>query len=112
MKKFALRLACVLAILLTCSCTKHKGSFLLVNKAQEPIVHASVVICGQRIELNDINPNKMGKGSYMVRSDSGYAVQIEFLSGKKLSKEVGYVTSGMDFKDKIFVTDSDIEIDQ
>jgi len=87
-----------------------QGYFFLVNKATEPIAHASVVICGQTIELKDISPSKGAGGSYKVTSDSHYTIQVEFKSGKRLKKETGYVTNGMDFQDEITVTDSDIEI--
>ena len=74
------------------------------------LARASVAICGQTIELRDIQPNTSVAGSYEVKSDSHYTIKVEFQSGKRLQKETGYVTSGMDFQAEIVVTDSDIEI--
>ncbi|GAC1469139.1 MAG: hypothetical protein PVSMB1_17720 [Gemmatimonadaceae bacterium] len=110
MRHSILGVAVTIAALLLTSCTTNKGNFSLVNKAKEPITRASVAICGQTIELKDVQPNKSGAGSYEVTSDSHYTIQVEFQSGTKLKKETGYVTHGMDFQHEITVTDSDIEI--
>ena len=88
-----------------------KETSLLVNKAKEPIARASVAICGQTIEMKDIQPNTSAAGSYEVKCESHYTIQVEFQSGNTLRKETGYVTNGVDFQhDEIVVTDSDIEI--
>lgn len=110
MRHFALGVTATIAVLFLISCTSNNGSFWLINKAKEPIARASVAICGQTIQLKDIEPNKSAAGSYTVKSDSHYVIQVEFQSGKKLQKETGYVTNGVDFKHEITVTDSDIEI--
>lgn len=110
MRQSVLGIVAVIATLLLTSCTTNKGSFSLINKANEPIVSASVTICGQTIQLRDIQPSKSAAGSYYVKSDSHYTIEVEFQSGKKLRKETGYVTNGMDFQHEIAVTESDIEI--
>lgn len=110
MKFTAIVLSAVFAVIVTASCTANTGNFSLVNKAKEPIAHASVTVCGQTIEMKGIQPTKSAQGSYKVKSDSHYDVKVEFQSGKKLQKEVGYVTNGLDFQHEITVTDTDIEI--
>lgn len=102
--------AVIVAALFLTSCTTSKGDFTLVNRAKEPIVRASVEICGQTIQVTDVQPSKSATGSYEVKADSHYTIQVEFQSGKKLRKETGYVTRGMDFKHEISVSDSGIEI--
>ena len=96
--------------LFVASCSSNTGEFFLINKAGEPIASASVVICGQLIELKGVERNKTVGGSYKVTADSHYTIQVEFESGRMLKKEAGYVTRGMDFRHEIVVTDSDIEI--
>lgn len=110
MRQFVLHLAATVAVLVLISCTANHGNFTLVNKAMEPIARASVTVCGQTIELTNIQPNKSAEGSYTVKSDSHYSIQVEFQSGKKLHKDTGYVTNGMDFQHEIVITDSDIEL--
>ena len=100
----------IVAGLFATSCTTGRGNFSLVNGSKEPIVHAIVTICGQTIELRNIDPGNSVTGSYDVKSDSHYTIEVEFRSGKKLRKETGYVTNGMDFQHEISVTGSDIEV--
>ena len=110
MRHPVLGVAATIAVLFLIACTNSKGSFSLVNKTKEPIARASVTICGQTIELKDIQPNASTVGSYEVKFDSHYTIQVEFQSGKTLQKETGYVTNGVDFTHEIVVADSDIEI--
>jgi len=92
------------------SCGDNRGSFLLVNKANEPIVRALVTVCGQTIELKNITPAHSASGSFRVKADSHYNIGVEFQSGRKLQEEMGYVTSGVDVEDEITITDKGIEI--
>lgn len=110
MRHFIFGIAVVLITLIMTSCTTGKGNFSLINKAKEPIIYASVAICGQTIELKNIQPEESKIGSYDVKTDSHYTIEVEFRSGKKLRKEVGYVTNGMDFQHEIMITSSNIEI--
>lgn len=104
----------VMALLLVTSCTTSKGRFVLINMAQEPIVYASVAICGktcwQTIELNNIPPGGSAASDYDVKTDGRYVIVVEFQSGRKLRKEAGYVSYGAEFEDEITVTGSSIEI--
>ncbi len=110
MRRFALSIGAVIVTLFVISCTTNKGDFTLVNRADEPIARASVTICGQKIELVNIQPGESASGSYDVKSDSHYTITLEFQSGKIMREEVGYVTNGMDFQHEITVTSSTIEI--
>jgi len=110
MRVLAVTICAVFSILVMVSCTANKGSFLFINNAKEPILRGLVTICGQTIDLKDIQPGESVPGSYKVKSDSHYDIGIEFQSGKKLRKETGYVTNGFDYHDEIVVTDADIEL--
>ncbi len=94
------------------SCTPNKGDFLLTNKSNETITRAVVSVCNQTIELNSIQPNKSVSGFFEVRSDSHYDVTVEYESGRKFHKKVGYVTNGFDFRDEVVVTDTDIKVSE
>ena len=43
-----------------------------------------------------------------ARSDSQYKLVVEFDSRKKLTSELGSVTSGVDFKDMLPLTDPEV----
>lgn len=68
--------------------------FLIVNKAEEPIVCVSLVIYGRTIMLKNIRPNTEKKGTYKVIGNEAMTegdhypcpISVEFLSGKKLQK--------------------------
>ncbi len=110
MKRLMLLLALAAAASAVSSCTAHKGDFSLVNNAREPIARASVSVCGQTIELENVQSGGRVEGSYRVTSESHYTVRVEFPSGRSLTRDIGYVTSGLDFRDEIVVSDSDIQI--
>ena len=48
---------------------------------------------------------------FLVKRDTDYQVYVEFLSGRKISKEVGYLTSGLNPNDIITVTQTDVEFE-
>jgi hypothetical protein len=110
MRVSLITIGAIVSVCVYASCLANKGEFLLVNKANEPVLRALVTVCGQTIELTGIQPSKSASGSYQVKSDSQYDVRVEFESGKKLEKKIGYVTNGIDFKHVIVVTDTDIDI--
>lgn len=110
MRNSTLVIIVIIAALFEIFCTTSKGHFLLINKTMEPIARVSVKISGQTVELRDILPSKSAEGSYDVKSDSHFIIEVEFQSGKKLRKETGYVTNGMDFQHEIEVTGSDIDV--
>lgn len=111
MRAFVFLVSAVLVLLALAACTTNDGTILLVNKAKEPISRVLVTVCGQTIEVKNIQPTESAQGSYIVKSDSQYDITVEFQSGKRLQKEVGYVTNGIDFHDEITITDTDIEIE-
>ncbi len=103
-------IAAAFLILGMASCGNNTGSFLLLNKASEPIARILVNICGQSIEFKDVNPAHSASGSFKVKSDSHYKIEVEFQSERKLQKEIGYVTHGLHVEDEITITDKDIQI--
>lgn len=110
MKVVLVAISAALLFLVMASCTTNKGSFVLVNKAKETIARAVVIVCEQTIEFQAIQPTTSRSASYKVQSDSHYDVKVEFGSGKRLHKEIGYLTNGVDFHHEMIVTDNDIDI--
>lgn len=86
----------------------NKGEVIIKNASTELITGGTLKICNQQFKLSNIEPNGVEHIAYRVRSDSHYSVVIEFQSGKKLEKDIGYVTSGADFRDQLLVQDTDI----
>lgn len=92
------------------SCNENKGNFILRNNSSESIAEAKVKICGQELRLENVKPKEQKKMDYKVTSDSHFDISITFSSGKKIEKQDGYVTNGMNFKHEILVSDSDVSL--
>jgi hypothetical protein len=86
----------------------NKGEFSLINRASEGIERASVEICGQRFEFGDLPPGGRVSRSYEVGGESHYTIEIRFHSGRHQRAELGYVSSGFDFRDELSVSDTQI----
>jgi hypothetical protein len=81
------------------------GQVLILNAASEPVKNGQLEICGQKFLFGEIEQGKTKAIQYKVRSDSHYKLEVEFSSGKKLEKELGAVTNGMDFQDILTLDD-------
>jgi len=87
-----------------------KGEVRIVNQSSQRVVAGEVEVCNQQFKIEDIRPGESQLILYEVKSDSHYKISVEFESGKKLTRELGYVTNGLDFKDTLLITDSDISL--
>jgi len=74
------------------------GQVLILNAATEPIRNGQLEVCGQKFLFGEIEQGKSKTIQYKVRSDSQYKLEVEFHSGRKLEKELGSVTSGLNFR--------------
>jgi hypothetical protein len=74
------------------------GQVLILNAATEPIRNGQLEVCGQKFLFKEIEQGKSKAIQYKVRSDSQYKLEVEFHSGRKLEKELGSVTSGLNFR--------------
>jgi hypothetical protein len=86
------------------------GEFALINETDEVAAHVSVLICGQNVQFDNIKPHESVRGSYKIGPDGHYKINVQFASGRKIQEEFGYVTSGINVKDKIVIRESDIEL--
>jgi hypothetical protein len=86
------------------------GQVLILNAATESIKNGQLEVCGQKFPFGEIEQGKTKAIQYKVRSDSQYRLEVEFNSGKKLDKELGSVTSGLDFEDILTLSDHDVSL--
>lgn len=86
------------------------GQVLILNAATEPIKNGQLEVCGQKFPFGEIEQGKSKAIQYTVRSNSHYKLEVEFYSGKKLEKELGDVTSGLDFQDILTLNDHDVSL--
>ena len=95
---------------LTSIALSYDGEVLLLNAATEAIKNGELEVCDQKFPFGGIDQGKSKSLRYDVRSDSQYKLVVEFDSGRTLTSELGSVTSGIDFKDILTVTDHDVSL--
>jgi hypothetical protein len=88
----------------------YDGEVRIVNYATEPVKNGEIEVCNQKFKLGVIPQGESQIIHYQVRADSSYKILVEFTSGRKLEKELGYVTSGRDFKNVLTLKDNDVSI--
>lgn len=106
-----LGIACFLAFWYSPSIAlSDEGHVLILNAATEPIRNGQLEVCDQKFMFGEIEQGKTKAIQYKVRSDSQYKLEVEFHSGKKLEKEIGSVSSGLDFEDILTLNDHDVSL--
>jgi len=103
-----LAVGCVVATMLS----SWNGEVTIKNDATKEVTKGQISICNQQFDFGGLKVGTSKTIAYRIKSDSHYKVVVEFESGKKLSKELGYVTNGMDFKDVLRVKDDDIILEK
>ena len=88
----------------------YDGQVLILNAATESVKNGQLEVCGQKFLFGEIEQGKSKAIHYEVRSDSQYALAVEFDSGRKLVKELGHVTSGRDFQDILTLRDHEVSL--
>ena len=100
----------LLSITTSCILRDNSGQITLINESGESIKTVRIEVCKQLIEFKTIRQGEKAKGTYKITSDSHYDILVTFASGKKLRKQLGYVTNGFDFQHTLVVKDADIII--
>jgi hypothetical protein len=102
----------ILSMGTSCFSRDSEGHLILINDSNETINNARIEVCGQLMEIKNIQPHGKYTGTYIVKGDSHFKIFITFSSNKQLKDELGYVTYGFNFKHTIIVTDSSITISE
>ena len=88
-----------------------KGVVKIGNTSEELIVSINVEVIGvSSIKVGPLAPASEITMEFTTGRDSHYLVEVEFLSGKRLSTEFGYVTAGIVCWDTIAVSEQGIEV--
>ena len=91
------------------ACSKTNNSEVtLVNGTSENIEKCSIELTGAIVVINNLRAGEKVSAAFVVRSDAHYKVSVQFSGGRKLEKDVGYVTPGFDYKDTILIHSNEI----
>ena len=86
------------------------GQVLILNAATEPIKNGQLEVCGQKFMFGEIAQGNSKAIHYIVRSDSRYKLEVEFISGRKLEQEFGHVRGGLDVQDIVTLSDHEMSL--
>jgi len=87
---------------------RQTGEVWILNKGDKEILRGEIEICGQLIYFDSLKSSTYKSFIFHVNSDSHYKIILDFSSGKRLARELGYVTNGLNFRDTLIVTNGDI----
>ncbi len=90
----------------------YDGNVRIVNATGESVKTGELEVCGQKFKIGEIEQGKSFMIHYKVKSDSHYKLAVEFRSGRKLTRELGYVTNGRDFKDVLTLKEDEVSIEE
>lgn len=90
----------------------HQGKVTVLNRSAEQISELKISIAGQTMAFDNLEPSGTRTATYKVKADDHFQISGAFKSGKKIQKEDGYVTNGMDFEHEIVVEESGVSVKQ
>jgi hypothetical protein len=64
---------------------------------------------GEKIGVTNLNPSDTATVTYRVR-EGDFRVDVVFRSGKRLKTDRAYIATGVDYRDQITVTASEIQV--
>lgn len=92
------------ALMITLGCNNYNSGFLRIsNNSDKRIIEARIIVCGQLLIFNNIEPRSEAGSAYKVTSDSSYDVTVVYADGQELKSKVGYITHGVDYNDAISI---------
>ena len=102
----------LLAIMsLSCELIRHhQGEVTVINDTGEEIAQGSVEVCNQRFAFIDLKPGNRKQFFYSITAESQYTVAVKFASGREVTNDIGYVTSGFDFSDVLILGPTNVVI--
>jgi hypothetical protein len=90
-------------------CRSNKGTLVVANESSHLIPTASVTVCGQRFEMTDLAVGQVAEFPFQVRCEGGFKLELRRSAGQTVSEELGYITSGFDYKYRFNIKDTSIE---
>ncbi len=95
----------VITILSGCSESK-ESSVSIINHSNKNIKSATLKIYKEKYNFTNFKQNVSTTIYYKVYSDANYSLSIQFSDNKTISTNIGYITHGFTFNDKIFVANN------
>ncbi len=100
-----------LAVMLV-GCSSTTNRIEIVNNADELLTKVIVSMCSTQLTVDNIPPHSSEKRLIQRLScESHYTVDVYFSGGKRMQKNVGYITPGIDMGSVITVKNDDVSFE-
>lgn len=87
------------------SCESNRAELIVINKSSENISFVNITLNKTVKKVKNIKIGSSTSVIFNLLSDSHYKVSGKYASGKNISMEFGYVTSGIQFTDTLKIYD-------
>lgn len=110
MKLNLLKFLCLVGMLIMLVGCSEDGLAILtiVNQSEETIVLLQVAVNEDIQTVNDLKHGEEAELRFLVKRDADYHIDIEFLSGRTIKDEVGYLTRRTNISDMVIINETDI----
>ena len=99
MKLILSSLFIVILLLIYLIVPKNTAVLTIINSSDLIVTNLEVSIRGEPCIKSQLSPQKSTKCTFKINGDAGYKI---LWNGKK-AEELGYVTNGMDFQDRLTI---------
>ena len=107
---YAIRQLCWVVMLVSCSTTTNRIE--IVNNGDELLTKVVVSMCSTQLTVDNISPHTSEKRLVQrLNCESHYTVDVYFSGGKRMQKDVGYITPGIDIGSVITVKNDDVSFE-
>lgn len=100
----------VLAVLTAKYFVAKESHVTILNQSGKPLFKGEIEMCHQHFYFENLKPGESKTFIYRVTGDSNYRVILEFGINRRLERDVGYVTNGMVFNDRVVIRNDEMEL--
>lgn len=105
------RLIYLLMVLGACD-SEFNGKLKLINNSDFVISTCVVKVDEGSFNVQNIKVNETVELKYSFSKDCSYDISITFLTGKRVSKKIGYMTQGFYFEDIIIIESDTLTLER
>ncbi len=109
----AMLMSSIIAICLAAiSCSRGDVTTVsIVNRSSETIDTCVIRLNKDEVRIQNLRiGNTSPSNQLTVKADASYNVTVRFHGGRQLHQQIGYVTSGFNYKDTLIIYDNRIDL--
>lgn len=99
----------IMLLSVSISCVRGNVSHItLVNASAVEVEQCTIELSGKTVVATNLKKGDSVSLVLSVKGDNHYKVTVKFHEGRELKKELGYVTSGFNYRDTILIKSDDV----